>query len=122
MAGRVAVRIALVVGAILVVLAVLEVTPRWRPILLGQAFANGALSRYSAKPGGIYYFDRSLRMYFMRPNHRAVTCYNGYVWRHETDALRFRKATLHVPADVMLLGDSVVYGHGVVLASPAHRQ
>lgn len=33
--------------------------------------------------------------------------------RHETDALRFRNKRLHVPADVVLLGDSVVYGHGV---------
>ena len=41
-AERIAVRIALVVGAILVVLVVLEITLRWRPTLLGQAFANGA--------------------------------------------------------------------------------
>jgi len=106
-------RVALLVASVLVVLAVLEVTLRWRPTLLGQEFANGALSRYSTRAGGIFYRDRALRMNFMIPDHRATMYYNGYVWRHETDALGFRNRPLHVPADVMLLGDSVVYGHGV---------
>jgi hypothetical protein len=110
---RLAARIALVVASILVVLTALEITLRWRPTLLGQAFANGAASKYSTKPGGIYYFDRSLGMYFMLPNYSTTMYYNGYVWRHETDALGFRNKPLHIPADVMLLGDSVVYGHGV---------
>jgi hypothetical protein len=113
MAFRIAGRIALVVASILVVLAALEITLRWRPTLLGQAFANGAATKYTTKPGGIYYFDRALRMYFMLPNYSTVMYYNGYVWRHETDALGFRNKPLHIPADVMLLGDSVVYGHGV---------
>jgi len=111
--GRIAVRIALVIGAIVVVLAALEVTLRWRPTLLGQAFANGALSKYTTQLGGIYYYDHGLRMNFMLPNHIATMYYNGYVWRHETDALGFRNKPLHIPADVVLLGDSVVYGHGV---------
>jgi hypothetical protein len=112
-AGWIARRIALVVGAILVVLAALEVTLRWQPLLLGQAFANGALSRYHAGAGGIYYHDPALGVHFMIPNHRATMYFNGYVWKHETDALGFRNRPLHVPADVVLLGDSVVYGHGV---------
>jgi len=106
-------RIALIVCSILVVLAALEVTLRWRPVLLGHAFANGAATRYTTKPGGIYYHDRSVHMNFMLPNYTTTMYYNGYVWRHETDALGFRNKPLHIPADVMLLGDSVVYGHGV---------
>lgn len=109
MAGR----LALVALALLVVLAVLEVTLRWRPTLLGQVFANGALTRYTTRPGGIYYLDPGLGINFMIPNYRTTMYYNGYVWRHETDALGFRNRPLHVPADVVLLGDSVVYGHGV---------
>jgi hypothetical protein len=106
-------RLALIVGSMLLVLLALEGALRRWPLLLGQEFANGALSRYTTKPGGIYYYDRALRMHFMIPNHRATMYYNGYVWRHRTDALGFRNEPLHVPADVMLLGDSVVYGHGV---------
>jgi hypothetical protein len=106
-------RLALVAVAVLVTLVALELTLRQWPSLLGRRFVNGALTRYTTGPGGIYYYDRSLGMQFMIPNHRTTMVYNGYVWQHETDALGFRNRRLHVPADVVLLGDSVVYGHGV---------
>ena len=106
-------QVALAVGSVLLVLGALELTLRQWPTLLGYSFANGALSRYTAKAGGIHYFDRGLRMHFMIPNHRATMFSSGYVWQHQTDALGFRNRPLHVPADVILLGDSVVYGHGV---------
>jgi hypothetical protein len=102
-------------GAVLVALIALELTLRWWPTVLGLSYANGALSRYSTRAGGIYYSDRALRMVFMIPNYRTEMFYNGYRWTHRTDALGFRNEPLHVPADVVLLGDSVVYGHGVDL-------
>lgn len=106
-------KVALVAGSILLVLLAMEATLRRWPLLLGHAFANGALSRYSTKAGGIYYFDLRVHMNFMIPNYRATMYYNGYVWQHQTDVLGFRNDPLHVPADVVLLGDSIVYGHGV---------
>jgi hypothetical protein len=106
-------RLALVVGSILLVLVAMEAALRRWPLLLGHDFANGALSRYSTRAGGIHFFDRRLRMKFMIPNHRTTMYYNGYVWEHQTDALGFRNDPLHVPADLVLLGDSIVYGHGV---------
>ena len=106
-------RLALAVASVLLVLVALELTLRQWPTLLGYSFANGALSRYRSGAGGIHYVDRGLRMHFMIPNHRATMFSSGYVWQHETDALGFRNRPLHVPADVILLGDSVVYGHGV---------
>lgn len=109
----IAARIVLAVGGLVMAVVAAEITLRTWPTLLGMTFANGALSRYTTRAGGIYYFDRRLWMDFMLPNHSAVMWYNGYVWRHRTDALGFRNETLHIPADVMLLGDSVVYGHGV---------
>ena len=111
--GRLVGSLALAVASIVLVLGALEATLRRWPTLLGQEFANGALTRYSTKDGGIYYFDRRLHMNFMIPNYRTTMYYNGYVWQHQTDALGFRNDPLHVPADVVLLGDSVVYGHGV---------
>jgi hypothetical protein len=111
--SRIAVRVALVVAAVVVTLGALEVLLRVRPTLLGQTFANGAFSRYTVRAGGIYYYDPNLRMNFMIPNQRTTMYYNGYSWDHETDALGFRNAPLHIPADVVLLGDSLVYGHGV---------
>lgn len=71
------------------------------------------MTKYSTQLGGIYYYDHRLQMNFMLPNHATTMYYNGYVWRHETDALGFRNKPLQVPTDVVLLGDSVVYGHGV---------
>ena len=111
--GRLVGKVALVVGSLLLVLLATEVTLRRWPLLLGHAFANGALSRYSTRAGGIYVSDRRVHMNFMIPNYRTTMYYNGYVWQHQTDALGFRNDPLHVPADVVLLGDSVVYGHGV---------
>ncbi len=104
---------ALVTASVLVVLLAIEITLRARPTLLGPAFANGVLSRYSTRRGGIYYRDRNLGMNFMIPNHSAPMYANGYRWQHRTDAHGFRNDVLHVPADVMLLGDSLVYGQGV---------
>ena len=112
-AMRVAIHFALVVAALGVAFGALEVLLRVRPTMLGQTFANGAFSRYTVRAGGIYYYDPNLRMNFMIPNHHTTMYFNGYSWRHETDALGFRNAPLHIPADVVLLGDSFVYGHGL---------
>ena len=35
------------------------------------------------------------------------------MWTHQTDALGFRNQPLSIPADIVLLGDSYIYGHGV---------
>src|SRR5437773_5664824 len=78
---RLAVRLGLIVAAILVVLGVLEIVLRVRPTLLGQGFASGALSRYTVRAGGIYYRDRNLRMNFMIPNYETTMYANGYVVR-----------------------------------------
>lgn len=109
----------LIVGAALslvstvAALVVLEFTLRAYPTLLGNAFANGVLSKYTTRPGGIYYKDPNLRMQFMIPNLTAQMYANGYVWQHQTDALGFRNKPLHIPSDIVLLGDSLIYGHGV---------
>lgn len=95
------------------VLLALEFTLRVHPALLGTGFANGVLSKYSTREGGIYYKDPNTGIYFMIPNFTTEMYANGYVWRHRTDALGFRNETLHIPADIVLLGDSLIYGHGV---------
>jgi hypothetical protein len=100
-------------AALLVAVAGLEGLLRAYPTLLGQAFANGALSKYTTREGGIYYRDRALRIHFMIPNLTTQMYANGHVWLHQTDALGFRNRGSVVPADVILLGDSYIYGHGV---------
>jgi hypothetical protein len=105
--------IALLIASTLVLLAGLEVLLRARPTVLGQSFANGALSKYTTRDGGIYYRDRNLRIHFMIPDLTTRMYANGYRWTHETDSLGFRNRGQVIPADVVILGDSYVYGHGL---------
>jgi hypothetical protein len=107
----------LVVGAVLFSLGVVEAVLRAWPALLGPAFANGVLTRYTTREGGIFYRDPNLRMNFMIPGLRTTMRYNGYSWTHEADALGFRGRRVAIPAHVVLLGDSFIYGHGVELES-----
>lgn len=110
------VNLLVVVGALLVSLALIEVALRAWPTLLGPAFASGVLTRYTTREGGIYYRDPNLRMNFMIPGLRVPMYFNGYTWTHEADALGFRNRRVVTPSDVVLLGDSFIYGHGAELA------
>jgi hypothetical protein len=103
----------LALGSLAVALLGIEGALRVWPTLLGPDYANGVLSKYSARQGGIYYKDRALNILFMIPNHTARMYYNGHVWTHQSDALGFRNRRLAFPADIVLLGDSLIYGHGV---------
>jgi hypothetical protein len=102
----------LVVSSALLV-AGAETLLRFEPRLLGPEFANGVLTKYSTRPEGIYYFDPAVKMNFMIPNLKTTMYFNGYVWEHHTDALGFRNRQITVPSDIVLLGDSMVYGHGL---------
>ena len=110
---RAAVAAVLVVVSSAVALGGIELLLRARPQLLGRAFANGVLSKYTDGAGGIFYKDRVAQTRFMIPNHTTQMYANGYVWTHTTDALGFRNRALSIPADIVLLGDSYIYGHGV---------
>ena len=114
------------VNLLLVSLALLvvgtEAALRLNPELLGRQFATGVLSKYHMRPGGIYYYDPAVRMKFMIPNLTTTMYYNGYVWEHSTDALGFRNRELMEPSDVVLLGDSMIYGHGVTFEDTLGHQ
>ena len=111
--GRILASLLVAVGALVGSVLAVELALRAHPTLLGQTFANGVLTRYTAREGGIYYRDPNLRMNFMIPGLRTAMHYNGYTWTHEADALGFRNRRVKIPAHVMLLGDSMIYGHGV---------
>src|SRR5262245_16579711 len=102
-----------VAAATALALGIVEIVLRARPTLLGQAFANGVLSKYSDREGGIFYKDRQAQTRFMIPDFTTSMYANGYVWTHRTDALGFRNPHLSIPSDIVLLGDSYIYGHGV---------
>jgi hypothetical protein len=97
----------------IVTLVLAEGTLRMFPAILGEEFATGVLTKYHTRTGGIYYFDPVLRMGFMEPNRTEKMYYNGHTWLHRTDQFGFRNYRTVNNADVVLLGDSFIYGHGV---------
>jgi hypothetical protein len=97
----------------LLALALLEVTLRLSLHRLPVALANKLAGSYSANGDGIYRPDLDLRLVRMRPHYRRTMFFNGFTWTHQTDALGFRNSMELMQADIVLLGDSMIYGHGV---------
>src|SRR5512144_2166038 len=64
-----------------------------RPSLLEGAVANKLYSRMHVYTGGVYERDRHIG-YSMRPDCHALTYWNGYWWRHDTNAAGFRGPAL----------------------------
>lgn len=105
-------RLTLVAVTVLAVLGLLELLLATRPELFGEQRANAIFSTYDARPGGIYVREKRSRMRFMWPDFATGNYWNGYRWQHATDARGFRNPP-GTPTDVLLLGDSLIYGHGV---------
>jgi hypothetical protein len=99
--------------AALVTLGVVEAILQSAPRLFGQRNLNLVLSRYDDLPGGMYFRDPPTRMLFMWPDASLTAYFNGYRWRHRTDSLGYRNPPGTRGDDVVLLGDSLIYGHGV---------
>ncbi len=81
--------------------------------LLSRPIQHFAFDRYDLLPGGMYLQERRTRMRVMRVNSEIRTFSHGYWWTHRTDDLGFRNPPEIKRKDVLLLGDSMIYGHGV---------
>jgi hypothetical protein len=101
------------VASLLLSLGALELYLRYLPFTLPHALANHVASGYHTGPSGIYRYAPELRTNLMRPNHERTMYFNGYRWHHRTDSRGFRNPVERTYASVVLLGDSMVYGHGV---------
>jgi hypothetical protein len=84
---------------------------RLRPTLFGQQLGNYVFSRYGNSPGDLYFGDAGLGMNLMWPDFETRAYYNGWFWNHRTDERGFRNPPDRA-GDVLLLGDSLIYGHG----------
>jgi len=89
----------------------LEAALHVKPSLLGGRVANFAYSGYHPYRGGIYALDPEIGP-LMRPSVRRWMYWNGHWWWHESNAQGWRGPALD-HADVVFLGDSMIYGHGV---------
>ncbi len=96
-----------------VVVGGIEATLRLLPGLFTGDALSWAFSRYDTLPGGMYVKERRTKMRFMRADFSTRAYSHGYFWRHRTDRLGFRNPSDLVDHDVLLLGDSFIYGHGV---------
>ena len=91
----------------------LELLVAIRPTLLPPRLGNHAYSKYGSFPGGIYFYEPQSALHFMRSNFETRAYFNGYAWTHRTDSLGFRNPRQLTDRSLLLLGDSLIYGHGV---------
>ena len=103
---------AVCIGVLLTLLLV-EAALQLAPRLFSRGVQHLAFSRYDALPGGMYVKEKQTRMRVMRSNVTMHAYSHGYWWRHATDVLGFRNPPNLERRDVLLLGDSLIYGHGV---------
>jgi hypothetical protein len=102
-----------VLASALLGLAALEVSLRVRPLKRASSLANDVYTAYGSFPGGIYFTEPQTGMNFMVPGFGTENFWNGYSWRHRTDELGFRNPPGLRDRSLLLLGDSMIYGHGV---------
>jgi len=94
-------------------LTLLEFYLRYFPETLPKAMGNAVANVYNTNLTGIYRYNPELHMNRMRPDFKCDMYFNRYKWHHETDSMGFRNPTNRETGKVVLLGDSMIYGHGV---------
>src|SRR2546430_4217354 len=106
-------QVALALVALLAALAIVEASLRMFVDALPLALAIDLATGYNARRSGIYRFQSDMDMFLMRPHSEREMFFDGYHWHHRTDWMGFRNPEDRKSADVVLLGDSMVYGHGL---------
>ena len=106
-------RLAGICLSIAIFLLLLEVILAAAPGLLPPSLGNAVYGRYNAHPWGMYFALPGYPMLFLRPHHDLIAYWNGYTWHHHTDARGFRNPDSWAEPSILLLGDSMIYGHGV---------
>lgn len=61
----------------------------------------------------IYFVEPHLHVLVFKPNFETTCVFNRLRWKHHGDRWGFRNPESWDQADVVLLGDSMTYGHGV---------
>ena len=106
-------RLAVLLVSTLLALGALEIALRTLPLRRASALANEVYTAYGSFPGGIYFTEPETRINFMVPGLATENFWNGYSWRHRADGLGFRNPPGLEDRSLLLLGDSLIYGHGV---------
>ena len=98
--------------AVVVAFLAAEAAIRLFPGLLNETARHAALSRYDTLPGGIFVVEGITGARFMRADFATRAYSAGRSWSHRTDGRGFRNPPGMRP-EVILLGDSLIYGHAV---------
>lgn len=94
-------------------LLAVEAGLRFMIVDLPIEWGNYLSSPYRGEGSGIYRWDAERNMYRLRPNYSRNAVMYGYSWRHNSDKRGYRNPENWDRADIVLLGDSFIYGHGV---------
>lgn len=97
----------------MVALIVMEIGLRYAVHGLPMNLRNLLLSKYNRRPDGLYYKDIRWDINIMKPNLSKDLFYNGRQWRHKSNRLGIRDDEDIEQSDIVALGDSFIYGHGV---------
>ena len=107
-------RMAKLVGVLGVVVVALELFLRsFHTWIFPVALSNEIATGYHAGWSGIYEWSPQDYMFRMRPDFSREMYFNGYSWQHQTDSRGLRHPREIDSAPIVLLGDSMIYGHGV---------
>jgi len=107
--------LALLFGVV-VALVLAEVTIRALPAeTLKVRLSNVLFTCYQPELPERYIYAHALAINqaVHQPKLRTECSYNGYFWQHQSDAFGWRNPETWEKVDVVLLGDSMIYGHGV---------
>jgi len=99
----------------------LEALLRLTAPYLGPQVCTELVRSYSYERDGIYYLEPMTRMNFMHANADRRMAVNGFQWVHQSDARGFRNPP-GADHDILIFGDSFLYGHGVNEAETAVAQ
>jgi hypothetical protein len=96
-------------AAVLLLEGILQITVGSLPM----PARNLLLTGYRESPAGIYAWNPKLEIRIMKPDFQRSLFFNGGRWEHRTNGLGIRDDREFEAADIILLGDSMVYGHMV---------
>ena len=101
----------LTLATILICLALFEGILRINPAIAGYNVANEIHPNLGNGPRDIFIYENGTP--HMKPNFQTKAYFNGYWWNHSTDDYGFRNPETYKDPDILLLGDSHIYGHGL---------
>ncbi|HNW91913.1 MAG TPA: hypothetical protein PKM88_03270 [bacterium] len=99
--------------SVVLTLVLFEAGLRWCGGIMPSRVGNFLYSAYNDSPYGIFAYDELVPFKVMKKNFATRNYFNGYFFDHQTDRYGFRNPAGLDHPDILLLGDSFIFGHGV---------